>query len=535
MIQPPVNNPAALQPLAAMESLTAAPAMATAAFQTATLPNTLPAVFQDSYTPNPLKSCQESTTSSVNSEPKSVQLSNGAQGWIQQVEHRPNSHLSVLLPINDNALAERALLPQLLLEGSEQTKQLIQEFESKGFLIAASVERDGVLLELNGPTGQEQAMTQLAMRLLLQPRVSQKTFDTTRLNALKSLVELDNIPDSKLGEAIAERFYGPHHPYAATAQDNFTAISETTLDQILASYAAVMQRPQDIQLLMVSGQPTESQASLLEQASQQAQWKANPSTPKPIADIPEPSDSYGAVGPLLVADESLDRAKLQMVTRAPLMSDPDYTTFALVTKLLGGMTGGLFRILRTERGLVYSTHQSFTSDKQATAYGISAQVDFDKVPQALEGLDEALAEVMDSPPKPEDLEKVKRQFILDLRQARQTSNGLANMDMNRLSAGLPPESPESLEARVLAVTPEDIQRVAKRFLAQTSPDAYSVWGLEAPKAVLEGMNLNSEIIEHEPLTFEDIPPNTATPQSVANQPISTAETLTPSPRFNQVA
>ncbi|MDX2085867.1 MAG: insulinase family protein [Candidatus Melainabacteria bacterium] len=410
-------------------------------------------------------------------------LHNGTAGYFQQAANQYYSNLTVLIPIDQRFIGPRFLVPEMLIDGSPQTKELMERCATEGIAVDAGVAGDQMAININGPAGKEREMIQVAMGLLTRPQVDGWTFQTIQQNLLKALEETRNMPETPLHEMVVKQLYGANHPLAHATDEIIGAIRQATPQSAMAVYQQVVSQPQNLKLTMVSSLPVDQQAVLVNQGIAQAGWYTNPLVAKTVPpSIPIQQLGQGPSRPVLVPSEALDRAHVIKSWLAPTVGDPDYASFVLLTKMLGGMTGGFFRIMRTERGLVYSTQQSYTPHQNGASYKVMAQVDYDKIPQALEGLKQAVQEVVTQPIAPEVLEKVKQKYLVDLRAAKQSSEGIAGLSLPWLVNGKDPKHPADLENQIKAVTADDIRRVALRVFG---PSGYEVIGISAPQAILQ--------------------------------------------------
>lgn len=424
-----------------------------------------------------------STSSLTLGWPTQAVLRNGASAYFQQASQQKESSLSILLPIGPALAGSRALIPGLLLEGSDATKQLINRVRAEGIVVLASETGDKVLLHLTGPAGQEARLTQVAMQVLTQPTVDPMTFQRLKEDMSDDLKKSLAMPETAMAEAVAQQLYGPTHPYAKTTQALMQELAQQTPASVMGLYQTVLQQPQDITLLMVSPQSVPVQQQVLNGALAQVGWQGNPfGAAMALPQTPPLPPQRGAIGPLLIPNETVDRARVIQAWRAPTVDDPDYPAFLLLINMLNGMTGGFFRVLRTESGLVYSTRQLYQPEKQGASYQVTAQVDYDKLGQTLQAIQRVATEMLTRPISEEELNKVKRSYILGLRQDMQSSSGITDIHLPRVGVDRPPLHPDILKSQVEQVTGADVQRVANRFF--NPANGYFVLGVTAPQRVL---------------------------------------------------
>lgn len=380
-------------------------------------------------------------------------------------------------------LAAQNLLPSLLLKGSESTKAFVAQCSAKGIQIAAEPTEDKIALHVSCPVGQEAELIPVVMQLLTRPVVDAPTFQNVKEDLIKTLRNVQSNPDVRLGEAVLKNLYGPQHPYSLTCQETIQALSQATPEAVMGLYQQVLNAPERAFILMVSPQPLDVQQHLLNQGIHQFTWFANPYGRTIIPDTPPVPSTRGRAGPVLVANEGIPRAHIIQAWRVPTVSDPDYPAFLLIQQIYSGMSSGFFEVLRTRNGLVYSTQQQMNQQKQAGAYTVKAEVNFDRIDKGLKGIEDVVQSLVRNPVSPQELASAKEKVNFQLNHAMQTTAGIAGISNAWLQSDLPAQHPNALKVAVARVTPEDIQRVANRVF---NP-AYGahVIGISAPHAVLK--------------------------------------------------
>src|SRR5262249_10256053 len=149
---------------------------------------------------------------------------------------------------------------------------------------------------------------------------------------------------------------------------------------------------------MVSSQSVAAQQNILSDGIRQAAWFASPYRQPPLMQTPSLNPQKGARGPLLIPNETLKRAYIFQSWRAPALHDPDYPAFCLLLQMLKGFSSGFFKVLRTEKGLVYGVHQDYTQRKEGGSYEVMArEVDFKRIHDALEGMHDVTLEMIQKP------------------------------------------------------------------------------------------------------------------------------------------
>jgi predicted Zn-dependent peptidase len=146
------------------------------------------------------------------------------------------------------------------------------------------------------------------------------------------------------------------------------------------------------------------------------------------------------------------------------LGHPDRHALDLISVLFGeSMSSRLFVELRERQGLCYDVNSYVTHFKDTGSFGVYAAVDPSNGPKAVEALMTELRRLDDGIPLEElnrARELAKGRLLLRMEDTRAVSGWLGGQEilMNEIL------SPEDVVARLDAVTPDDMTRVARDLL-----------------------------------------------------------------------
>jgi predicted Zn-dependent peptidase len=170
----------------------------------------------------------------------------------------------------------------------------------------------------------------------------------------------------------------------------------------------------------------------------------------------------------------------------PAKSEDRYAMAALNNVLGGGMSSRLFQEVREKRGLayaVYSYHQGYSDAGAIKTYVGSTT---GNVEEAVRVIVEQLGRVMDEEVEGEELVRTKQQLKSSTLLALESTSARMNRVGRSVITGAELLTPDEISARIEAVTPQDIARLAKQHL-QTDHMYLSAVG---PKELDLGRYLN---------------------------------------------
>jgi predicted Zn-dependent peptidase len=148
----------------------------------------------------------------------------------------------------------------------------------------------------------------------------------------------------------------------------------------------------------------------------------------------------------------------------PAKSEDRYAMAALNNVLGGGMSSRLFQEVREKRGLayaVYSYHQGYSDAGAIKTYVGSTT---GNVEEAVRVIVEQLGKIMDEEVEEEELERTKQQLKSSTLLALESTSARMNRVGRSVITGAELLTPEEISARIEAVTPQDIARLAKQHL-----------------------------------------------------------------------
>jgi zinc protease len=151
---------------------------------------------------------------------------------------------------------------------------------------------------------------------------------------------------------------------------------------------------------------------------------------------------------------------------------PDYLAWDLTVKILGGEGANrLHRVLRSERGLTYGAEANSQAMKQAGDFVAETNTRTETTGEALRLTVEEFAKLQRQRVFERELADAQAYLAGSFPLTIETPNEIATIVLNALFYELPLEEISTFRERVLAITPDDIQRVARQYIR---PDRLSI-------------------------------------------------------------
>jgi predicted Zn-dependent peptidase len=180
--------------------------------------------------------------------------------------------------------------------------------------------------------------------------------------------------------------------------------------------------------------------------------------------LPEPEGPATTPGAHVRYKDS-EQAHVIVGTRGiDVRDDRRYALSLLDTVLGGGMSSRLFQEIREQRGLVYSVYSFQAAYRRAGLFGVYAGTSRENVQPCIDVILEQFARVRTAPIDAAEFalakEHIKGNLTLSLES---TSSRMIRLGRNEFALGRQ-VSPDEIERRIDAVTPDDVQQLARELL-----------------------------------------------------------------------
>ncbi len=146
--------------------------------------------------------------------------------------------------------------------------------------------------------------------------------------------------------------------------------------------------------------------------------------------------------------------------------DRRYALSILDTVLGGGMSSRLFQEIREQRGLVYSVYSFQAAYRAAGLFGVYAGTSPQNVQACIDVVAEQFGRVRDVPIAQSEFELAKEHIKGNLTLSLESTSGrMLRLGRNEFALGRQ-VTPEEIEARIDAVTPGEVQDLARELLVE---------------------------------------------------------------------
>jgi predicted Zn-dependent peptidase len=371
----------------------------------------------------------------------------------------------------------------MVTEGT-RTRSAIQISDEIGYLgasLGAGASMDAAYVSGYGLSRHLPKLLELLADVAMNPAFPTSDFARVQDQRKVALLQQKDQPGAMASKAFGKLFWGDH-PYGHWSGGTEESVARTTRED-LARFHAAHWRPGAAELVVVGDVDRASLEAGLERAF--AGWKGDaPASPAP------PESPAGLRRAVLVEKASAPQTFLILGMPGMARSDPDLVAAQVLFQVLGGGSSSrLFRDLREEKGYTYGLSARESAQKQAGASYLGGSVRADATGQAIRDLLDQVKALRDVPVPGAELDDARDALVRSLPGDFATVAGIAGRVAEQVVHGLPDDYWSRYPGLVRAVTAEDVQRVATRYLDPAKLTTVMVGDPAVVRPQLEGLPL----------------------------------------------
>lgn len=284
-----------------------------------------------------------------------------------------------------------------------------------------------------------------------------------RQQATASLRVRADDPDALASDVFDRLVYGSH-PYGLPGTGTPETLARITQAD-LQSFHRRYYVPNNMILAVVGDVSREAAFAAAERAF--GAWPRAPLAERTRAALPAPA-------PRIVVVDKPDAVQTEI--RAGMLAmartDPDWLAWDLAVRILGGEgVNRLHQVLRTARGLTYSASAAAEGMRQAGDLMAQTDTRTAATGETVRLMVDEFARLRRDRVGPEELGEAEEYLAGSFPLTIETPNDIATQVLNVVFYQLPVSELATFRKRVIAVTPDDIQRVAQNYIR---PDQLSI-------------------------------------------------------------
>lgn len=288
-----------------------------------------------------------------------------------------------------------------------------------------------------------------------EPAFPASELERVRANMQRNLAVARSQPQTAAEVALATAYYGPDHPYGRPLPTD-AQLAAYTIDDVRRFHADNFgaRRAQ----LYVAGQfdPVAVKAALEEAFGD---WQPGPER------LSLPAQPRPGPRVLLVDRPGAPQSTIRLAFPAPVIGTGGDLPFRVTNALLGGaFNSRITQNIREQKGYTYSPGSGISFNPNEARWTFNADVTTDVTAPALKEVIGEIRRLQVAAPTPEEAAGMRTYlagiFVLQNASASGLINSLANRDFH----GLPADWLEDYVPGVLAVTPDQMQALAREWM-----------------------------------------------------------------------
>lgn len=390
-------------------------------------------------------------------------MSNGMQVVLVSQNEQPAISVRLLIragaaydPKGKNGLAMMAatLLDQGA--GKRDAEQIAEEIDFIGGVLGTGAGTDLTYVNAVVMKDSYNVALDLLSDIVQRPTFAPEEIERQRAQALSALKVSAEDPDSVADRVIDRLIYG-FHPYGMPGAGTPESLASLTRQDLL-DYHKKYFVPNNALLAVVGDiKPDDAMAGLEKYF---ASWKpAN----VPAVNVTEPPDATRRV--IVVDKKDTVQTEIRVGQIAIPRKHPDYEAIDQAVKILGGEGANrLQQVLRSQKQLTYGASADLDTYQWAGAVIAETDTRTETTAEALRVMVDEFTRLQRERVSDGELEGAQDYMVGHFPLTIEVPDAIATQVLNQLFYDLPVDDLPKYRERVLKVTPDEIQRVARWFI-----------------------------------------------------------------------
>lgn len=349
-------------------------------------------------------------------------------------------------------------MASLLTQGTKtrSSKEIAEEIERLGASLNSGSSSDNTTVSASALAIYGSEILKLMAEIILHPSFPENELKLYKENTIKSLQFQRSQADFLADEQTARIVYGSH-PYGSVAPSPLDI--EKISRQKLVEFHRKTLIPNNAMLIVVGDITRENLLNELNELL--GNWE-NGEVPETTFDAP-PNRSERTL--TIVDRAGSAQSNIVLSNLGIERKNPDYFPVIVMNQILGaGASSRLFMNLREEKGYTYGAYASFDSRRLTGAFEATAEVRTQVTGDSLKEFFYELEKIRNEKVSDEELQDAKN-FLTGVFPIRaETQEGLTNLIVAQKLYDLPDDYLQTYRENVNAVTVEEIQQVANKYV-----------------------------------------------------------------------
>lgn len=350
------------------------------------------------------------------------------------------------------------MLTGLLTEGTQSrtSREIADEVARLGATLQAGASSDYTTIAASSLTTFSDEILELMADVALRPVFPENEVELTKQNTKESLKQQRAQPSFLASEMVARVMFGAH-PYSVTAPTP-ESIDATTREKLIEFHRSKFV-PNNAVLVIAGDVEQDSLLPRIEQLF--GDWQ-----PGAVAgdDFPAPPARTDRSAYIIDRPGSA-QANIVIANSGITRTSPDYFPMLMMHTVLGANASSrLFMNLREEKGYTYGAYSSLDARRTAGTFRATAEVRTSVTGGSLKEFFYELGRIRSEPISEKELADAKSYLTGVFPIRLETQEGLIDQLVQIKMFGLPDDYLETYRSQIQAVSREQIQAVAQKYV-----------------------------------------------------------------------
>ena len=359
------------------------------------------------------------------------------------------------------------------------SKQIAEQIDSLGASISASAPfgSGSTVVNASGLSDTFDQWFALATDVLLHPTFPADELMQYQSRAKPALLQQRSQPNFLANQTMSRALYGS---YPASVVTPTPESIDAMTPAMLADWHDKRYAPQNT-ILAISGD-VHAEALIPKLRLWLAEWKSSKVSvkfpPSPAAQVKTKVflvDRPGSVQTtLLMGNLAIDR------------TNPDYPALVVLNEILGGGAASrLFLNLREEKGYTYGVYSNLVARKYAGPWTAGGDLRTEVTDGAMTEFLRELNRIRDEKVSDAELDPAKRSIVAHFALSLESPQQVIGYAITRKAYNFPPDYWDKYPAQIAAITADDVQRVARKYINPATMQVVAVGDASKIKTILE--------------------------------------------------
>ncbi|MFD2035226.1 M16 family metallopeptidase [Belliella marina] len=389
----------------------------------------------------------------------SFTLDNGLKVFVIQNTKLPRVTYSLILDRDPILEGDKAgmlgFVGEMLTAGTKNRSK--DKFNEEIDFLGARISATSTSLSASTLTKHQEKVLELMADVLYNPLFPEDELAKLKTQSKSALALAKNDPNTISSVLSSKLVYGADHPYGEVETES--TIENVTVDDI-KNYYGTFFKP-NIAYLAIVGDVSVKEAKKLVDKHFSSWKKADVPTFKYA--LPEiPSENTVALVDRSASQQSVINITYPVQNHLP---SEDYLATRVIGQVLGGGgSGRLFMNLREDKGFTYGAYAGIGSDKLVSSFSAESSVRGTATDSAVHEIIYEIKNMKDNGITQAELDAAKANLSGSFGRSLESPSTVANFAINTERYGLSKDFYTTYLQRLNALTVEDVNAVAKKFL-----------------------------------------------------------------------